>query len=179
MGKKDEILMVAIRLFAENGYHGTSMRMIAENAGVVPSSIYNHYKSKEAIILEIAKLMRGEIEGTFDLAGGCNKVDKLEIYKKNIIRSVMEKPEFWRLIHSIRMNTRVMEIVKDEMESLQQMVSGYILSILSDRHGHPVMEEVLIFWATIDGVVAASLLIENYPLENVLTKFFQKCCIGG
>ena len=39
----------AIRLFLEQGYHATSMRQIAENAGLALGGIYNHFSSKEEI----------------------------------------------------------------------------------------------------------------------------------
>jgi len=41
----------AIELFAELGYHATSMRAIAAAAGVQPAAIYHWYPSKEAILI--------------------------------------------------------------------------------------------------------------------------------
>lgn len=39
----------AIRLFLKNGYHATSMRQIAEEAGLALGGIYNHFAGKEEI----------------------------------------------------------------------------------------------------------------------------------
>jgi TetR/AcrR family fatty acid metabolism transcriptional regulator len=39
----------AIELFIKNGYHATSMRQIAEHAGLALGGIYNHFTSKEEI----------------------------------------------------------------------------------------------------------------------------------
>jgi AcrR family transcriptional regulator len=39
----------AVELFLTNGYHATSMRQIAEQAGLALGGIYNHFKSKEEI----------------------------------------------------------------------------------------------------------------------------------
>lgn len=39
----------AVELFMEHGYHATSMRQIAEHAGLALGGIYNHFKSKEEI----------------------------------------------------------------------------------------------------------------------------------
>lgn len=44
-----DILQAAHNLFVEQGYHGTSMRQIAENAHIALGGIYNHFSSKEAI----------------------------------------------------------------------------------------------------------------------------------
>ena len=39
----------AIELFIEQGYHATSMRQIADKAGLALGGIYNHFKSKDEI----------------------------------------------------------------------------------------------------------------------------------
>ena len=39
----------ALELFITNGYHATSMRQIAEKAGLALGGIYNHFTSKEEI----------------------------------------------------------------------------------------------------------------------------------
>jgi AcrR family transcriptional regulator len=48
-----EITSAAHRLFLERGYHGASMRQIAQAAGISLSGIYNHFSSKEEIFLAV------------------------------------------------------------------------------------------------------------------------------
>lgn len=50
---KEVIFEEAIELFSVKGYSGTSMRDLARNVGVKESSLYNHYKGKEAILQAI------------------------------------------------------------------------------------------------------------------------------
>jgi len=50
---QDRIREAAFQLFINQGYHGTSMRQIAEAADLTPASIYNHYKSKEQIFRQV------------------------------------------------------------------------------------------------------------------------------
>jgi AcrR family transcriptional regulator len=51
--KKTQILEAAIRLFAENGFHSTSIQEIADAAGVAKGSTYLYFKSKDDILLSI------------------------------------------------------------------------------------------------------------------------------
>jgi AcrR family transcriptional regulator len=44
-----EISQAAYRLFVERGFHGTSMRQVAQEAGIALGGIYNHFSSKEEI----------------------------------------------------------------------------------------------------------------------------------
>jgi AcrR family transcriptional regulator len=53
MGRVDEIRQVAIRLFAERGYHGTSMKDIAEAMDIRAPSLYNHLESKQQLLRDV------------------------------------------------------------------------------------------------------------------------------
>lgn len=54
-GTKEKILKVASSLFSNNGYKATSVRKIAAEVGIRESALYNHFKNKEAIFLEIVQ----------------------------------------------------------------------------------------------------------------------------
>jgi AcrR family transcriptional regulator len=47
------IIEAAYALFVEQGYHGTSMRQIAQKADLALGGIYNHFDSKEAVFKEV------------------------------------------------------------------------------------------------------------------------------
>ncbi len=50
---KDRILNVALDLFTEKGFDGTSLREIAERLGVTKAAIYYHFASKEDILMAL------------------------------------------------------------------------------------------------------------------------------
>jgi len=54
-GTKEKILTIATTFFSQYGYKGTSVRKIASEVGIRESALYNHYKNKEEIFLEVAK----------------------------------------------------------------------------------------------------------------------------
>ncbi|MGP3394892.1 TetR/AcrR family transcriptional regulator [Stenotrophomonas maltophilia] len=49
-----QILQAALQCFLVRGFHQTSMRDIAQAAGVSLGNLYNHFPGKEAIILAVA-----------------------------------------------------------------------------------------------------------------------------
>ena len=59
--REDEILAAAARIFREKGYHGTSVRDIAESVGLLKGSLYHYIRSKEDLL---ARLFDGALEGT-------------------------------------------------------------------------------------------------------------------
>lgn len=52
-GTKLRIFEAAADLFSKEGYHSISMRQIADSIGLKAASIYNHFNSKEAILMAI------------------------------------------------------------------------------------------------------------------------------
>jgi AcrR family transcriptional regulator len=50
---RQEILQSAYQLFLKNGFHGTSMRQIAQGAGIAVGGIYNHFASKDEIFMAL------------------------------------------------------------------------------------------------------------------------------
>ncbi|MCX4408372.1 MULTISPECIES: TetR/AcrR family transcriptional regulator [unclassified Streptomyces] len=52
---------VALRLFAEYGYEGTSLRMIAEGLNITKAALYYHYKSKEEILAAVLADFSGAV----------------------------------------------------------------------------------------------------------------------
>jgi AcrR family transcriptional regulator len=46
---KERILAAALDMFSQKGYDGTNIRELTASLGMVKSSIYKHYESKEAI----------------------------------------------------------------------------------------------------------------------------------
>ncbi|MBC8428720.1 MAG: TetR/AcrR family transcriptional regulator [FCB group bacterium] len=90
MTGKERILKEARTLFAEKGFSGTSIRMIADNAGVTKSLIYHHFGSKRTLWREVSQdlLLSANLPEkikkmvhTFDFGKGrdCSKVGEKQI----------------------------------------------------------------------------------------------------
>jgi AcrR family transcriptional regulator len=55
------LLSTSVELFAHRGYHGVSVRDIATEMGVQPSSLYAHYRSKEELFSALVLMANEEI----------------------------------------------------------------------------------------------------------------------
>jgi AcrR family transcriptional regulator len=51
--RRDQILDVAARLFAERGFHGVSVGDIGKAVGVSGPALYKHFDSKDAVLAEM------------------------------------------------------------------------------------------------------------------------------
>lgn len=55
----EKVLNAALGLFAERGIEATSMDAISQASGVSKATIYNHWKDKEALLLEVMLMVNG------------------------------------------------------------------------------------------------------------------------
>jgi AcrR family transcriptional regulator len=50
VSRRDDLLAISARLFAEHGYDRTTMREIAAEAGIQAASLYHHFATKDDIL---------------------------------------------------------------------------------------------------------------------------------
>jgi TetR/AcrR family transcriptional regulator, cholesterol catabolism regulator len=51
--RRDELLVIAARIFAKKGIASATVREIAEEAGILSGSLYHHFTSKEEMVREV------------------------------------------------------------------------------------------------------------------------------
>ncbi len=61
--RRDELLELAAQMFAERGLKATTVRDIADSAGILSGSLYHHFASKEEMVDEV---LRGFLDWLFD-----------------------------------------------------------------------------------------------------------------
>jgi AcrR family transcriptional regulator len=59
--RKHQILDAAATVFAEKGFHATTIRDIAKQAGIADGTIYNYFDSKPALLMGIFERMKALI----------------------------------------------------------------------------------------------------------------------
>ncbi|MGY4709683.1 TetR family transcriptional regulator KstR2 [Mycolicibacterium sp. CBM1] len=62
VSRRDELLDLAATMFAERGLRATTVRDIADSAGILSGSLYHHFKSKEQMVEEV---LRGFLDWLF------------------------------------------------------------------------------------------------------------------
>jgi AcrR family transcriptional regulator len=58
LNKKQQLLEAALSLFVQQGIHATSTASIAKTAGVANGTLFHHFPSKDALVLELYKSVK-------------------------------------------------------------------------------------------------------------------------
>ncbi len=56
MSKREQIMQGALELFIEQGFHGTSVQMIADRVGIAAGSLYRYFQGKEQLIHQLYRM---------------------------------------------------------------------------------------------------------------------------
>ncbi|MFZ3588818.1 TetR/AcrR family transcriptional regulator [Bacillus sp. DJP31] len=61
MNRKEQIIEAATKLFAEKGYHATTMQEIADQLGIAKGSLYSEFKSKDDLLFSITEYYQAQM----------------------------------------------------------------------------------------------------------------------
>ncbi len=94
------IQQVAVELFTEHGYEGTSLREIAERLGVTKAALYYHFRSKEDIIESLVEDLHQQMD---ELIGWARSQPRTAETRSEILvrymNVVAERDQVFRMLH--------------------------------------------------------------------------------
>jgi AcrR family transcriptional regulator len=171
---KRKIEAAALQVFVKQGFHGTSIRDIANASGVSIGNIYNYYKTKEDLYKAIAEhyetrmqaLRASAIEGTDDLFDP----DNLLAFAERLREIVHNETDYWRLMY-----IDVTEFGNQHFAHLYRNLAKDLKSKLGNKLRDPKRGN----WAGVDPALAfTSIYLQFFTYFLVETLFGGKQHLG-
>jgi TetR/AcrR family transcriptional repressor of nem operon len=103
---RDKLLNAALKCFLAQGYKGTTIEDIADTARVFKGSFYNHFKSKEALAIEVVNRYEHDVTASLSLLGPPSPLQRLKKHFE-FLATVFEENEYH---HGCLMNNFSAEI---------------------------------------------------------------------
>lgn len=139
--RRRQLLRVAMEVFAESGFHNTSMNEVAEAAGVTKPVLYQHFASKEALYRELvgdlgARLEQAILDAVAEADGPRQQVEAgFQAYFR---WAISEGPAFQVLFAE---HTRSDPRLAAELAKVESLVADRVASLieidgLTDRERH-------------------------------------------
>ena len=165
----ESLLRVAVGLFNDRGYDGTSMEDLARKLGITKSAIYHHVPSKE----ELLKLaVNRALDGLFALVDELDRVDgravdRLEHLVRGSVAVLVDRLPFVTLLLRVRGNTKVERQALIRRREFDRIVAELVTEAAADGD----------LRADIDPATAARLL---FGMVNSLVEWYRpQGHIGG
>lgn len=124
--RREQILDVAIDVFAPAGYHGASMNDIAEAAGVTKPVLYQHFDSKQDLYLALLAEVGGRMLGAITAAqsDATNGRELTEYGFRAYFRWVANRPDEFSLLYggSARNNADFANYLKGFVDDVAESI---------------------------------------------------------
>ena len=171
------IMEHALRLFAEHGYERTSVKMIADAAGVSQGLLYNYFTGKDALLRALFEASMDDVRASFAAADAeADPRRRIEGLVRGSFRIIRENRLFWRLSYGVRMQASVLDAIGgDALQGWTAAIRATLERYLREAGvPDPELESALLF-ALIDGVSQHYVLDpENYPLDAVAERIIAR-----
>ncbi len=152
---RESIQAAALRLFAERGYHNTSISQITREAGVSKGLVYNYFESKQAllkaIVQEAVALMESQLMN--DLGPTGTPYEQLEQLTRKSVQMVTEDLQYWKLLTSLTFQTDVVQEIRNYLQQKQEEAMGFMIALFTRLGVEAPEREAYFYGATMDGMI--------------------------
>lgn len=166
--RKAQILEAALHVFAEDGYHNSSVSAIAKKAGISKGLLYNYFHSKEEVLRSLTLDL-------FDYAMDVMKITPGEVidderFEEIISLSIdipLEEPQRWKLYMTLVFQKDIAELIMKEMKIRMGPYMMSMMTYFNSKDYDDPMAMMRYFSAVLDGVQMHCLLDpDNFPAQK-------------
>ncbi|MFE1170836.1 TetR/AcrR family transcriptional regulator [Streptomyces sp. NPDC058773] len=130
----DSLLAVAVEVFNERGYDGTSMEHLSKAAGISKSSIYHHVRSKEELL---RRAISRALDGLFGVleepaAVQGRAIERLEHVTRRVAEVLMDELPYVTLLLRVRGNTDTERWAMERRREFDHEVSDLLKQAAAD-----------------------------------------------
>lgn len=138
----ESLLAVAVRLFNERGYDGTSMEDLSRKLGISKSAIYHHVPSKQELLrLAVDRALDGlfaTAEEARTMPGSA--LERLEHLVRGSVLVLVERLPFVTLLLRVRGNTKVERAALARRREFDQLVTELVAEAVADGDLRPDLD---------------------------------------
>ncbi|MDE0802497.1 MAG: TetR/AcrR family transcriptional regulator [Acidimicrobiales bacterium] len=140
--RKEQLLDVALQVFAEHGFHLTSMNDVADAAGVTKPVLYQHFSSKRSLYLELLRSVGDRLMSEIRTATEQAPVprEQVEAGLRAYFRFVADQPHAYRLMFGG--GTRRDAEFAEEASRVERAIAGAVAPLIRIE-GLPAHERLL------------------------------------
>jgi AcrR family transcriptional regulator len=121
------IQRVALELFAEHGYDGTSLREIAERLDVTKAALYYHFKSKEDIVASLVEDYFGQLDELIAWAASQPRTPATHAaVLSRYVRIVADGSDVFRMLHHNQAAVNTLASAKQRRDVFRERMAGLV-----------------------------------------------------
>lgn len=126
--RKQEIMDAAIHIFARKGFNGSTMQDIAEGCGMSKATLYQHYKSKDQLLLSIFHMINDRLYVKLQASMSREHADSADSLRQQIelqLRESLANRDLIRMLITENPNAYTEEVVNASSAMRARMIRHF------------------------------------------------------
>ena len=167
---RDKILEAAFTVLSRQGYENTSIKDIAEEAGVAQGLIHYHFKSKQQMVMQVLLEVCAKMEVYGQSAGEAAALEAFANFKA-LLRSRRDTHSLYvQLIgvglHDAEIGAGIRDNIRQERGRVEELVH----QVLAQRELDPTPARAIAgaVWAGVLGVMVQSLVDPEFNADEAV-----------
>jgi AcrR family transcriptional regulator len=177
--QKTKLIMdTALELFAEKGFHATSMSQVAEKAGISKGLAYNYFKSKQEILDSIIKTGFDSVYANFDLNhDGILTEDEFRHFIRETIGMVFENRIFWKLFLSLMLKEGHAEAAIGKYSNANDVIISMLKRFIAFRGTSNTEESLMSVSFILKGAFLIAVTSPEMSDPGIFTEMVINACM--
>ncbi|MCY1719504.1 TetR/AcrR family transcriptional regulator [Prolixibacteraceae bacterium Z1-6] len=175
--KKQLIMNTALELFAENGYHTTSISQIASKAKISKGLTYNYFKSKSEILNELMEHGFNEIYDNLDINhDGILTEEEFIFFIKENFRILRENMHHWKLFFSLLLQPQVSATFAAQYEEKAGPIFNLFFGFIKSRGSKNPESDLMAISSMLEGAFLYCVAAPDvFPMDKLEEAVINSC----
>ena len=175
--KKELIMETALELFAENGFHATSISQIAKKAGISKGLTYNYFESKREILDELIQHSFITIFDSLDLnKDGVVTKEEFIHFIRYSFSLVRDNLQHWKLFFSLLVQPQVAETFSNEYKKKGEPAFRMMYQFIQSHGSKDPEGDLMAISAMIEGAFLYYVAAPDvFPMDIMEEKVINAC----
>lgn len=174
---REKIVAAALELFANNGFHSTSISQVAKVAGVSKGLIYNYFESKDDLLKGVFEQGLKVADDIMHLDEGAEPRARFKHMLELAFTYIQQNKSYYQLVMTLVLHPEEIASIKPFLDGWAASKVGHYTQLFEEMGYDNAYEEAMYCGAVLDGIMIGWFTMgDNYPLEAMQQRVIAQYC---
>ena len=174
---RKKILNAALEIFAQKGFHASSVDEIARKAKISKGLVYNYFDTKEDLLKQVINEAMQFGDGFMSNADEMSPEEEFKIFVKSFFHLLKTQTDTLRLIMSLSIQVRTFDFVQEIAESKTGVFDSYFRRLLKGLGFKASEGEIIELECVLEGAGTIYYIMgDDQKLDTLEAHLISKYC---
>jgi AcrR family transcriptional regulator len=173
--KRQQIMNVALDLFAVHSFHVTTIDQIAKKANISKGLMYNYFESKDDLLRTILIEGNEKLSKSFDPdKDGILTKEEFILYITDMLNQISQNPTYWKLYFALMTQPDVMKQHLEPLAKRSMQIFTMIVAYYERKGSENPFNEAYFVASAMKGIFMQYIYDPNYPIKDIRKMLIER-----